>query len=75
MQQKLKEQGFARRNGRQLSSAVLNLNFEGLTIIVNCTASDAVVDKPFDLHFTKDKILWSWATVGFVRFTRSGLEN
>ncbi len=28
MQQKLKERGLARRNGRQLSSAVLNLKFE-----------------------------------------------
>jgi hypothetical protein len=75
VQQKLKERGLARRNGRQLSSAVLNLNFEDLHTIVSGTASDAVVDKPLDLHFTKDKILWSWAKVGFVPFTRSCLEN
>ena len=72
----MKERGLARRNGQQLSSAVLNLNFEDLPIIVNGTATDAVADnKPFDLHFTKDKILWSWAKVGFVPFTRSCLEN
>ena len=75
VQQKLKERGLARRNGRKLSSAVLNLNFEDLPTIVNGSASDAVADKPFDLHFTKDKILWSWAKVGFVPFTRSCLEN
>ena len=50
--QKLKERGLARRNGQQLSSAVLNLNFEDLPIIVNGTATDVVADKPFDLHFT-----------------------
>jgi hypothetical protein len=75
VQQKLKERGLARRNRQQLSSAVLNLNFEDLPIIVNGTATDVVADKPFDLHFTKDKILWSWAKVGFVPFTRSCLGN
>ena len=53
----------------------INLNFEDLPIIFNGIATDAVADKPFDLHFTKDKILWSWAKVGFVPFTRSCLEN
>ncbi len=74
VQQKLKERGLARRNGQQLSSAVHNLNFEDLPTIVNGTASDAVADKPFDLHFTNNKILWTWAKVGFVPFTRSCLE-
>jgi hypothetical protein len=75
VQQKLKERGLARRNGRQLSSAVLNLNYEDLPTIMNGTVSDAVADKPFDLHFTKDKILWSWAKIGFVPLTRTCLEN
>lgn len=75
VQQKLKARGLARRNGQRLSSAVLNLNFEDLPTIVNGTTTDAAADKPFDLHFTKDKILWSWAKVGFVPFTRSCLEN
>ena len=74
VQQKLKEQGLARRNGQQLSFAVLNLYYEDLPTIVNGTASDAVADKPFDLHFTNDKILWMWAKVGFVPLTRSCLE-
>ena len=75
VQQKLKERGLARRNGQQLSSAVLNLNFGDLPTIVNGTDTDDVKDKPFDLHFTEDKILWSWAKIGFVPFTRSCLQN
>ena len=58
VQKKLQERGLAIRNGQQLSSAVLNLDFGHLPTIVNDT--DNVKDKPFDLHFTKDKILWSW---------------
>ncbi len=42
---------------------------------MNGSATDAVADKPFDLHFTREKILWSWAKVGFVPFTRSCLQN
>ena len=75
MQQKLKERGLARRNGERLSSAVLNLNFSDPPTIVNGTVDDAISDKPFDLHFTKEKILWSWAKIGFVPFTRSCLNN
>ena len=75
VQQKLKERGLARRNGQQLSSAVLNLDFGDLPTIVNGTDTDDVKDKPFDLHFTEDKILWSWAKIGFVPFTRSCLQN
>ncbi len=68
IQQKLKERGLARRNGQQLSSAVLNLDFGDLPTIVNGTDTDDVNDKPFDLHFTEDKILWSWAKIGFFSF-------
>ena len=57
LQQKMKERGLARRNGQQLSSAVLNLDFSDLPTIVNGTAADAIADKPFDLHFNKEKIL------------------
>ncbi len=57
----MKERGLARRNGQQLSSSVLNLDFSDLGTIVNGTAADAIADKPFDLHFNKEKILWSWA--------------
>ena len=76
VQRKLKERGLARRNGQQVvSAAVLNLDFNDLPTIVNGTATDTIADKPFDLHFTKEKILWSWAKVGFVPFTRSCLQN
>jgi hypothetical protein len=75
VQQKLKERGLARRNGQQLSSAVLNLDFGDLPTIVNGKATDAIADRPFNLNFTKDKILWSWAKIGFVPFTRSCLQN
>jgi hypothetical protein len=75
LQQKMKERGLARRNGQQLSSAVLNLDFSDLPTIVNGTGADAIADKPFDLHFNKEKILWSWAKIGFVPFTRSCLKN
>jgi hypothetical protein len=81
VQRKMRERGLARtrRNGQQLTRnsapAVLNLDFSDLATIVNGTATDAVADKPFDVHFTKEKILWSWAKIGFVPFTRSCLQN
>lgn len=75
VQQKLKERGLARRNGQQLKAAVLNLDFKDLPVVVNGNESDDIKDKPFDLHFTKEKILWSWAKVGFVPFTRSCMKN
>ena len=61
--------------GRLALAAVLNLDFNDLPTVVNGSAMDAVADKPFDLHFTREKILWSWAKVGFVPFTRSCLQN
>ena len=77
VQRKLKERGLARRNGQQLkaAAAVLNLDFKDLPIVVNGNDTDDIKDKPFDLHFTKEKILWSWAKVGFVPFTRSCMKN
>ncbi|KAI2494414.1 hypothetical protein MHU86_20097 [Fragilaria crotonensis] len=71
VQQKLKERGQKRRNGERLSNAILNLDFSDLPTIVNGTVDDAISDKPFDLHFNKEKIIWSWAKIGFVPFTRS----
>jgi hypothetical protein len=75
IQQKLKQRGLARRNGKQLPSVVLNLDFNDLPTVVNGIATDNISDKPFDLHFTKQKILWSWAKIGFVPFTRGCLKN
>ncbi|KAI2497314.1 hypothetical protein MHU86_17187 [Fragilaria crotonensis] len=54
---------------------VLNLDFKDLPVVVNGNATDDIKDKPFDLHFSKEKILWSWAKVGFVPFTRSCMKN
>jgi hypothetical protein len=71
VQAKLKQRGLARKNGERLQSAVLNLDFSDLPSIVNGTSDDKARDRPFNTHFTKDKILWSWRKVGFVPFTRS----
>jgi hypothetical protein len=54
---------------------VLNLDFADLPTIVNSTADDINSNRPFTTHFTRGKILWSWAKVGFVPFTRSCLDN
>ena len=75
VQQKFNERGLERRNEERLSSAVLNLDFSDLPIIVNGTVDDAISSKPFDLHFTKETILWSWVKIGFAPFTRSCLNN
>jgi hypothetical protein len=53
----------------------LNLDFGDLPTIVNGTSDDEERDRPFNTHFTKEKILWSWRKVGFVPFTRSCLTN
>ena len=75
VQQKLRCRGLARRNGIKVPSAVLNLDFNDLATIVNGRPDDDARDRPFDCHFTKEKILWSWAKVGFVPFTRNCLNN
>ena len=75
VQSKLKQRGLARKNGERLQSAVLNLDFSDLPTIVNGTSGDKERDRPFNAHFTKEKILWSWRKVGFVPFTRSCLTN
>jgi hypothetical protein len=75
VQAKLKQRGLARKNGDRLQSAVLNLDFSNLPTIVNGTSDDEAQDRPFNAHFKKEKILWSWRKVGFVPFTRSCLAN
>ena len=75
VQAKLKQRGLARKNGEPLQSSVLNLDFNDLPTIVNGTSDDDERDRPFNAHFTKEKILWSWRKVGFVPFTRSCLAN
>ena len=75
VQEKLRQRGLARRNGGRLPCAVLNLDFADLPTIVNGSEDDITANRPFDTHFTKEKILWSWAKVGFVPFTRSKLSE
>jgi hypothetical protein len=76
VQEKLRKRGLARRNGEQLQGATtLNLDFSDLAMIVNGKPDDRLCDRPFECHFTKEKILWSWAKVGFVPFSRSCLKN
>jgi hypothetical protein len=55
--------------------ATLNLDFNDLAIIVNGKPDDEGCNHPFDCHFTKEKILRSWAKVGFVPFTQKCLAN
>ena len=75
MREKLKARGLARRNGEQQRSTVLSLDFSNLATIVNGAPDDLQENKPFDLHFREEKILSSWAKIGFVPFTRKCLTN
>ncbi len=76
VQQKLRVRGLARRNGdKNLPPAVLSLDFGDLATIVNGRPDDEDRDRPFDSYFTKAKILWSWAKIGFVSFTRNCLTK
>ncbi|KAI2511962.1 hypothetical protein MHU86_2478 [Fragilaria crotonensis] len=74
VQQKLRARGLARRNGK-VPPAVLNLDFNDLATVVNGTPDDEPRNKPFDSIFTEEKILRSWAKVGFVPFTRNCLKD
>lgn len=76
VQEKLRQRGLARRRGEQLQgAAILNLDFSDLATIVNGVPDDRLCDRPFDCHFTKEKVLASWAKVGFVPFSRNCLNN
>jgi hypothetical protein len=77
VQEKLRQPGLARRTGEQLQgAATLNRDFSDLATIVNGVPDDRLCDRPFDCHFTKGKVLASWANiVWFVPFSRSYLNN
>ena len=78
VQLKLRDRGIARRNGEPAEqSAFVNLHVGDLATIVNGKPGDDLCDRPFDCHFTKEKVLSSWAKVVgfFVPFTRRCLEN
>ena len=53
----------------------LGIGFEDLAAVVNGEEGDELDMRPFDKFFTKERILSSWAKVGFVPFTRKCLEN
>ena len=67
--------GLARRNGEQQQSTVLSLDFSNLATIVNGAPNDLQENISLELHFTEEKILTSWAKIGFVPFTRKCLTN
>jgi hypothetical protein len=54
---------------------MLSLGFGDLAIIVDGKADDDVSMKPFTKTFTWDKILGTWAKLGFVQFTRNFLKD
>lgn len=76
MHEKRQQRCLARRRGEQLKgAATLNLDFSDLATIVNGVPNDRLCDRPFDCHFTKEKVLPSWVKVGFVLFTCNYLNN
>lgn len=82
LMEKIKKRGILRgRAGRGGHQAVapatntLSLGFEDLATIVDGKADDDVSMKPFTKIFTREKILRSWAKVGFVPFTRNCLND
>jgi hypothetical protein len=75
VQLKLRDRGIARRNGEPKQSAIVNLDFCDLATVVNGKPGDDLCNRPFDCNFSKEKILSSWAKIGFVPFTRRCLQN
>ena len=53
----------------------MTLGFDDLSTIVNGLPADGIVMRPFDKVFTEEKILGSWAKIGFIPFTRNCLGN
>jgi hypothetical protein len=75
VQDKLRIRGLARKNGKRIPTAVLNLDFNDLATIVNGKPNNKKCNKQFDWIFIKEKIQKSWAKVGFVPFTRNCLKD
>ena len=80
LMQKMKQRGVAARTGNArvaaaAAASILTLGFEDLATIVNGHADDNVSMRPFDKHFTKEKILQAWHKIGFVPFTRRCLSD
>ena len=74
VQEKLMRRGQAIRNGEH-QTAVLSLNFNDLATIEKVLPGKDVSLRPFESIFTKEKIVWSWAKIGFVPLTRRCLET
>ena len=51
------------------------MGFKDLAAIVDGSKTDDICMKPFTRHFTTEKILRSWAKVGFCPFTRNCVKN
>ena len=80
LMEKIKERGIMRqRVGAGVvpppGANILSLGFEDLATIVDGKADDDVSMKPFTKTFTRDKILGTWAKIGFVPFTRNCLKD
>jgi len=54
---------------------LVTMGYEDLATVVYGTEDDTIDNKPFYCHFTKGKILQSWAKIGLVPFTRKCLQN
>ena len=75
LMEKIKERGIMRQAGGAAAANILSLGFEDLATIVDGTDNDDVSMKPFTKTFTRDKILRTWAKIGFVPFTRNCLND
>ena len=80
LMQKMKTRGVAARTGTvrvaaAAAASILTLGFEDLATIVNGQVDDDVSMRPFDKHFTREKVLQAWQKIGFVPFTRRCLSS
>ena len=71
----IRSRSLAWRNGDQQQATAQSLDFSDLATIVNGDPDDPIQNRPFDCHFTKAKIMCSWAKIGFVPFTCNCLKN
>ena len=53
----------------------VSMGFPDLATVVNGKQDDEIDNKPFDKFFTKERIVASWAKVGFVPFTQNCVHS
>jgi hypothetical protein len=84
LMEKMKARGLAVRDNERrgvaagrggVAASILTLGFEDLATIVNGKDGDNISKRPFNKHFTKDKVLQAWQKIGFVPFTRNCLAS